>query len=36
MEIVRFCIGHILLTKSLSYNVAALIGMPYISESSNI
>jgi hypothetical protein len=35
-EFVSFCIGWILLTKSLSCNVAALTGMPYISESSDI
>jgi len=27
-----FCIGYILLTKSLLYNIAALTGMPYINK----
>jgi hypothetical protein len=35
LGIVSFCIGCILLTKSLSCNVAVFTGMPYILESSS-
>jgi len=35
-EFVSFCIGCILLTKSLSCNIATLTRMPYILESSDI
>jgi hypothetical protein len=35
-EFVSILIGYILLTKSLLCNVAAFIGMPYISKSSDI